>query len=217
MKASTSNPGGAPRAGRKRSPQSHEAILEASLLVLEDRGFAGASIEAIAARAGVGKQTIYRWWPTRGALFLEALRSHAQTEVSLPRSGALEADLTQFLTKSFALLRGRYGALVAALMAEAQMDATFHKLFRAELIDVRRAALRSIFEHAQDRGAVAKDADVDALVDMVFGAMWYRLLLRHAKLSDAFAGELARGAAALAELGRGRRAGATLSERSQKG
>ena len=188
-----------PRAGRTRSPESHEAILDASLVVLEERGFAGASIEAIASRAGVGKQTIYRWWPTRGAIFLEALRSRAQTDIRVPDTGSLETDLQQFLSKSFALLRGRYGGLVASLMAEAQMDVAFHALFRTQLIDARRAALRSIFGQAQRRGTVRPRANVDAIVDMVFGAMWYRLLLRHAKLSDAFAGELARAAAAIAE------------------
>jgi AcrR family transcriptional regulator len=188
-----------PRAGRKRSPESHEAILDASLRVLEERGFAGASIEAIASRAGVGKQTIYRWWPTRGAIFLEALRSRAQTDIRLPDTGSLETDLQQFLSKSFALLRGRYGGLVAGLMAEAQLDAAFHALFRTQLIDARRAALRSIFDHARHRGTVEPHADIDAIVDMVFGAMWYRLLLRHAKLSETFAGELARGAAGIAQ------------------
>jgi AcrR family transcriptional regulator len=188
-----------PRAGRKRSRESHAAILDASLSVLEDRGFAGASIEAIAARAGVGKQTMYRWWPTRGAIFLEALRSRAQTEIRVPDSGSLELDLRQFLAKSFALLRGRYGALVAGLMAEAQIDAAFHEQFCTGLIDVRRAALRSIFAHAQHRGTVANNVDLDAIVDMVFGAMWYRLLLRHAELSDAFASQLARSAARIAE------------------
>lgn len=187
-----------PRSGRKRSPDSHEAILKAALVVLMRQGFAGASIEAIAAEAGVGKQTIYRWWPTRGAIFLEALQTRAQLETQSPDTGSLMSDLERFLGASFALLRGRYGPVVAALMVEAQMSPEFHKLFRAELVDKRRAALRSVFERALARGEVARDIDIDTLVDMLFGAMWYRLLLRHATLSPSFASELAKQAARIA-------------------
>jgi AcrR family transcriptional regulator len=186
------------QAGRKRSFESQAAILEAALAVLERRGLAAASIEAIAAEAGVGKQTIYRWWPTRGAIFLEALRTHAELETRQIDTGVLLLDLQQFLAATFSLLKGRYGPVVAALMAEAQLNREFHDLFRLELIDKRRESLRVLFEHARRRGEITSEADVDAIIDMVFGAMWYRLLIRHDSLSSHFAKTLAKHASRLA-------------------
>jgi AcrR family transcriptional regulator len=168
------------------------------LSVLEEGGLAAASIEAIAARAGVGKQTIYRWWPTRGAIMLEALRTRAEMEIAIPDRGSVEEDLAKFLSATFALLRGRHGPLVAGLMAEAQTDAEFHAVFRESFINARRQAMRTIFERGRDRGQVARDVDVEVLVDLVYGAMWYRLLVGHAKLSEGFAVELAAHIATLA-------------------
>ncbi len=187
-----------PQSGRKRSQKSQEAILKAALTVLERRGFAAASIEAIAAEAGVGKQTIYRWWSTRGAIFLEALRTRAQLETQHVDTGSLVRDLEQFLGATFALLQGRYGPVIAALMAEAQLNHQFHDMFRAELVDTRREGLRVLFERAQRRGEMVGKVEVDLLIDMVFGAMWYRLLVRHDSLSSDFAKALAKQAARLA-------------------
>lgn len=187
----------APKRGRKRSPEAHAAILAAAMRVLEDRGWAGASVEAIASEAGVGKQTIYRWWPLRGALYLEVLRTLANESVDLPATGSLESDLREFLTQTFAAIGEPVQIVLVSLMAEAQSNPAFHRQFHDELIQPRREALAPVFEAARERGEIRAEAPIESALDLVFGGMWYRLLLRRGQLSPAFAAELARAASQL--------------------
>ena len=170
-----------PRPGRKRSESAHKAILEAAFELVEERGYRGTSIEAIAARAGVGKQTIYRWWSSRGALVMEAVRNRAEREVPIPDTGSLERDLFRFLRATFAGMRGRYGTMMRALMAEAQLDPAFEREFRETFIVGRRSAVGSMLERARSR------IDPVLATDLLYGPMWYRLLVGHGRLDDAFA------------------------------
>src|SRR3954471_7262811 len=82
--------------GRRRSNKSHKAILQAALDLLEQDGYRALTIEAIAARAGVGKQTIYRWWPSKAAVVLEAFTVNAATQIPQPNTGSLQQDLQKF-------------------------------------------------------------------------------------------------------------------------
>ncbi|WP_394831850.1 TetR/AcrR family transcriptional regulator [Pendulispora rubella] len=167
-----------PRVGRKRSEESKMAILAASLELLRERGYGKVTVDAIAERAGVGKQTMYRWWPSKADVVLEALTETARTSILDRDSGDLESDLRAFLTATFRALNGpqALGVVMRGLMAEAQLDPEFAVRF-GEYIAWRRAVLSSIVQRAVERGDVAKGTSIEALVDMLFGAMWYRLLL----------------------------------------
>lgn len=173
---------------RKRSEETRQAILDASLALVREHGYAALTIEAIAAEAGAGKQTIYRWWGSKAEVVLEALTSHARSTIPLPETGALEGDLGAFFDATFRLLRGPQSsrAILKALMAEAQLDETFAERFAA-FIATRRDALRTVIERHLDAPA----RTIDALVDMAFGAQWYRVLVGHAPVDAAFARELA--------------------------
>ena len=173
------------RVGRKRSEESRRAILEAALGLLRARTYGALTIEAIAAEAGVGKQTIYRWWSTKADVVLEALTDHARA-ISAPETGALEGDVRAFFEATVKLLRGPRGSalVLKGLMAEAQLDADFAPRFAA-FIETRRSALRAVLaRHTRE--------DLDAMVDMAFGALWYRLLVGHAPLDARFADSIAR-------------------------
>lgn len=173
--------------GRKRSEVSRQAILDAALELLHEHGYAALTTDAIASRAGTGKQTIYRWWTSKADVVLEALAERGRS-IRAPATGALEDDIAGFLQSTFRVVRGPQGAGVAlkALMAHAQIDAEFMPRFAA-FIDARRSALREVLTRYE--GELTRDIDV--CVDALFGAMWYRLLVGHSPLDAAFAKELA--------------------------
>src|SRR2546429_4358041 len=112
------------RPGRKRSEQSRQAILGAAFDLFGEVGYAGLTIEGIAARSGTGKQTVYRWWPSKADVMLDALAEKADLNVPIPDNGTFAADLRAFLTATFALGRDRRGGdALPALMAPAPVDA----------------------------------------------------------------------------------------------
>src|SRR6266571_1975018 len=132
----------AARPGRKRSEQSRMAILAAAYELAGEIGYARLTIEGIAARSGTGKQTIYRWWPSKGDVVLDALATKADLHVPIPDEGSYPADLRAFLLASFAL--GRQSQLIEvlrALMAQAQIDPAFWQRFRNAFLQRRRDAL----------------------------------------------------------------------------
>ncbi|MEU6198748.1 TetR/AcrR family transcriptional regulator [Streptomyces sp. NPDC047061] len=177
------------RQGRPRSEEARRAILAAAMDGLQEHGYAGLTIEGIAARAGVGKQTIYRWWPSKADVVLDAMLDLAETEIAVPDEGSLPADLTAFLTATFRQ-RGRRPVLIG-LMAQALLDPVFAVAFRERFLFSRRAALGELLERARARGEIAAGLDPDLLIDVVYGVLWYRLLLDHAPLDEAAGRQLA--------------------------
>jgi AcrR family transcriptional regulator len=175
--------------GRPRSEATRQAILAAAIEELEEHGYAALTIEGIAARAGAGKQTIYRWWDSKADVVLEAILELAESRIPIPDEGSLPADLTAFLKASFRQ-RGQRPVLVG-LMADAILDPAFAAAFRERFLFARRAALREVLERAVGRGEIGAGADLELLLDVVFGVLWYRLLVEHAPLSEAAGEQLA--------------------------
>lgn len=173
-------------AGRPRSEKAREAIIDAVRELLHESGGAALSIEAIARRAGVGKPTIYRWWPSLADVVLEALLQEADESIDPPAFESLYHSLRGFLRRSMAALEGG-GPQLRFIMAQAQQDEAFRERFREQFVARRRAVLRSIFEQAAARGQLGAGHSPELLVDVVFGAMWYRLLVGHAPLDEALA------------------------------
>ncbi|WP_344488325.1 TetR/AcrR family transcriptional regulator [Nonomuraea monospora] len=177
------------RLGRPRSEGTRTAILTAALEELESGGYAALTIDGIARRAGCGKQTIYRWWPSKADVVLEALLERAETTIEIPDEGSLSDDLLAFLTATFRQ-RGQRPTLVG-LMAQALLDPVFATAFKEKFLFRRRAALRVVLERAAARGELAEGADLELLMDVVYGVLWYRLLLDHAPLDEPAAERLA--------------------------
>ena len=176
--------------GRPRSDQVHHAILQAAIEVLEQEGYRATTIEAIAARAGAGKKTIYRWWPSKAAIVLEALITKAEANAPFPDTGTLKGDLLSYFEHSLPGLRDESGQLLRGLAAEAQLDPEFARGFQRVFIIPRREGLVALLKRAVQRGELAVDTNLDALADMIYGAKWYRFLLYPAPLDDAFAQEI---------------------------
>lgn len=178
---------------RRRRPSSHAAILAATVEILEEVGYRGLSIEGVAKRAGVGKQTIYRWWNgSKPELVLEAFTRAGDDRVQPPDTGDVRADLLAILEPVFDLQSDpRSGTALAnrTLMAEAQLDPSFHGRY-AELHRYWRGPLRSAIERGVARGELSPAVDPEVVIDLLLGLGWYRLLLEHAALD----GDVARAA-----------------------
>lgn len=177
-------------AGRRRSDQSHKAILQATREVLEQVGYRAMTIEAIAAKAGVGKKTIYRWWHSKAAVTLEALTTSIDAPTHFPDTGSLGNDLLTYFAQAFPDLRGKSGTVLSGLAAEAQLDPEFAQQFQQRFIVPMKAGLVVLLQHGQQRGELASDINLEVLADLIYGAKWYRFLLYPAPLDEAFAKDI---------------------------
>jgi AcrR family transcriptional regulator len=176
-----------PRRGRPRSEKARGAILGAAAELLLERGLTAVSMDAVAARAGVSKATIYRWWPTKESLALDALYREWSAVPPPEDTGSLRGDLLSLL-RPWALLAGRrpYGRVIAALLTEAQTDPGFAREYRARIAAPRRDQAREIFRRAIERGEVAADTKIEVALDLLYGPVYHRLLHGHAPLDDRF-------------------------------
>jgi len=177
----------APRRGRPRSEKAQGAILEAAAELLLEKGLAAVSMDAVATRAGVSKATIYRWWPTKETLALDALY-HEWAGVPPPRdTGSLRGDLLSLLRPWARLARRRpYGRVIAGLVTEAQMDPAFARQYRTRFVQPRRDQARAIFRRAIERGEIPADTKIEVALDVLYGPIYHRLLHGHAPLNDRF-------------------------------
>lgn len=176
--------------GRPRSEMARLAILDAAVSLVGEAGSAVATMEAIARRAGVSKQTVYRWWPTPTEILLEALNEGAARIAPLEEQGELEQDLRAFLRRSVVGAREPARSLLAALMAEAQRDPAFGESFRTNFLGNRRRVLRVLLEHGRERGEIDGETDLAFLAELFFGVLWYRLLAASGPLDQGFADQL---------------------------
>ncbi len=172
----------------RRSERSRQAILNATAELLGEVGYPKLAVEAIAARAGVGKQTIYRWWKDKGALVLDAYLALVQGagELTFPDTGDLEADLLTVLRSTVDPLadpgyEAFYRALLTAIQGDAKLSAELDERLMRPWLDVTRAR----FREAAEAGQIA-DADLDTAVDLFYGAVYYRWLLRTGPLTEGF-------------------------------
>lgn len=171
--------------GRPRDEAIHQAVLDAAVDILLENGYGALTMEGIARRCAIGKQTIYRWWPSTTAILAEAVEMRAAQLAPTPNAGNLRADLTALLRRTAELLAGPYGRVMATLMAQAQLDPDFGSAFRASFLARRRDVLRKLI-----RSAHPDPVNLDLAVDIAFGALWYRLMSAHAPLDDTHVDEL---------------------------
>jgi AcrR family transcriptional regulator len=173
--------------GRPRSAEADRAILDAAGTLLAERGLTGMSIEEVAARAGVGKATIYRRWPSKGLLALDAFMIMFRSLQPPVDSGSLRDDLLSALRAWVrAVTTTPAGRLLSSLIAEAQHDPELHAAWRGRVLEPLRAQHRAVLERAVGRGEISAAVDQDVVLDLFFGAAQHRLLLGHLELTDGF-------------------------------
>ncbi|WP_375758389.1 TetR/AcrR family transcriptional regulator [Corallococcus exercitus] len=178
----------------RRSERSRQAILTAAVELVGEVGYARLTVEAIAARAGVGKQTIYRWWPSKGAVVLDAFveLSGGNQPAALPDTGNLEADLRTVLRATVKELTDpRFELPSRALTAESQADAALAQQFVEAVLRPHLKAIQERLRSAQRAGQVAKGVDLAVAVELLVGPLFHRWLLRTAPLTSAYADTVA--------------------------
>ncbi|MEV6286107.1 TetR/AcrR family transcriptional regulator [Kribbella sp. NPDC051770] len=174
----------------RRSDRARTAILTAAAEAVAELGYAKTSIEGIAGRAGVGKQTIYRWWPSKGAVVLDALVAE-QVDLEWPDSGDLEADLRLVLRATVAEFADEsQSATLRALMLDMQNDAALSEQVHTRMLGPQLAATKRRLESAQRTGQVAEGIDLDVAVEVVFGPIYHRWILRTHPFDEAYADAL---------------------------
>ncbi len=179
--------------GRPRSEKAQKAILAAAIELLLEHGLHAMSMDAVAERAGVSKATIYRWWPSKELLALDALAT--EWEVTAPAAtrdtGSLRGDLLARLRPWLRQLRDKpYGRVVAGLVATAQADAEFAELYIERFVRPRRDAMRPVLLRAVGRGEIPANMDLEVALDLIYGPIYHRMLHGHAPLDERFARNL---------------------------
>lgn len=153
-------------------------------------GFDKLSIEAIAARAGVGKATIYRWWNSKGVLAMEAFLAATAPRIAFPTSASAIADLKHQIPKVARAYRGKTGRILRELIALGQADPETNRLYVEGYLEPRRAAAKAVLQRAVTNGELRHGLDLDVLVDALYGPIFHRMLSRHAPPTDAFVNRL---------------------------
>lgn len=167
-----------PRSRSRRDPDRTDAVLRATLELAREVGYPKLSIEGIASRAGVGKHTVYRRWPSKGAVFLDAMLAELETELDYRDTGDVVADLREQMNAAREYVSGpQFGQLYAALIGEAQHDPALakalHERWLVPLTDRTKVRLRA----AKQQGQLREDCDLDLVIALLYGPLYYRFLL----------------------------------------
>ncbi|MFD9596553.1 TetR/AcrR family transcriptional regulator [Kitasatospora sp. NPDC059973] len=181
----------------RRSERSRQAVLTAAAELVAEVGFGKLTIEAIAARAGVGKQTIYRWWPSKGAVVFDAFQAaneNASGSLALPDTGDLAADLRAVLRPTADQLADPgFDNTGRGLVSEHQRDPALLREYRERLLDPLLEVTRERLRTAREAGQIDGDADLDLAVELLYGPMYYRWLHGLGPLDHAYADRLVDG------------------------
>jgi AcrR family transcriptional regulator len=161
-----------------RSERARQAVLSAADDLLAERGFAGVTIEGIAAKAGVAKQTIYRWWPSKTDVLMDAYLEDAAEDLVPADRGDLEHDLPRYLLRlTEFLVATDSGEVFRALIGQSLHDPDVATVFRDRCVDAQRDRDRLLIERAIQRGDLPADLDVNIAVDQLVGPIYYRILV----------------------------------------
>ncbi len=172
--------------GRPRSQAAHTAILKSALRLVAKRGFRAVSVNEIAAEAGVGKMTLYRHWPNKAAVVMDALLELIGEETAFPEADSALESLRRQLHVQAAFFRGSRGNLIRSLVSEAQSDPKLAAAFRERWLNPRREGVRQNMQAAMAEGSLRGDFGIDTAIDQLYGSLYYRLLLGSGAIHQQF-------------------------------
>ncbi|MEH2253825.1 TetR/AcrR family transcriptional regulator [Nostoc sp.] len=164
--------------GRPRSIHADKAILQATLDLLAEVGYQSMSIEAIASRAGVGKTTIYRRYTSKEELVADAIES-LRDDLAIPDTGSFWGDMDILINNAAKKIHSPLGRQTLALIiSTASSNPQFAEVYWTKYMKLRREAFSKVLERAKYRGEIHKDADVDLIIDLVSGSLYYPLIFK---------------------------------------
>jgi AcrR family transcriptional regulator len=176
--------------GRPRSEESEKAILAATIQLLTEKPLRDISVEEIARMAGVGKATIYKWWPSKAYVALDAFLKKATQMMPRSDTGSLWGDILELVRSQMTFYKSPAGHILGQFVAECQIDREFASLFRKLFLKPRREATSVIFNRGVERGEIDENFDRELVLDMIFGAAIYRMIVGHAPLEAKVADEM---------------------------
>lgn len=179
-------------AGRPRSEHARKAILDATARLLERATLKSLAIESIAREAGVGKATIYRWWPNKAAIVIDAFFREVEQRTAFEHAPTATEAIRHQVTRMVRAIAGTTGRIAAQIIAEGQSDPSVLEHFRAVFLRQRRAAATEIFRNGIANGEFHDDLDIELAIDLIYGPIWYRLMVGHQPLDSTFAERLPR-------------------------
>jgi len=181
------------RRGRPRSEEARVAVLAAAGALLDEGGLPLVTIEAVSARSGVGKPTIYRHWPNRLAVAIDALAARMASEVPSADLGDARSDLTEQVRRVAAFYASPAGTVLTQMLAATTTDPAAAQQLRDRFLAGRWAQTEVMWQRAVDRGEVRADITAEVAIDVLFSPIIYRLLVRHAPIDPQAAVAIADG------------------------
>jgi len=178
------------RRGRPRSAETTAAILDSAYALMAEAGLGAASIDAIARASGVSKMTIYKWWPSREALLIDAFLNQASRRLPLSGTGSPAAQLRRHAAAYAEALRGEFGRVQLAVVSECIASTGSAQLFHDRYLQFRRAALIEIIAAGQADGSIQAAGAPEDLYDALYGSLFYRYVFGIKALSAAAARKL---------------------------
>lgn len=173
--------------GRPRDESAKRRILNAALELMDTTAFAQVTVEGIAERAGTSKATVYRWWPNKAAVMIEAFREAIAPELPLRNRGTLRDDLTNELRNFARVLSGRGGRMLRSFVAAGMSDPDVAAAYRSTWSTPRRAEAKRMLRQKQVSGELRGDADLDLVLDLLYGPLYYRFLVKNEPPSQKYA------------------------------
>ena len=186
----TENGNGKRAPGRPRSEKARLAILQATLKLLSEAGYANFTIEEVADRAEVGKATVYRWWPDKGALIADAFAGSITHRLRFPDTGSVYTDMSRQMRQLVKVFRSDRGRIVSAILAAGQSDKELIAAFRDRFLWPRRREAYATLQRGIRRGELRRDIDLDLLLDSLYGPIYMRFLIQHDRLTPQFVDDL---------------------------
>jgi AcrR family transcriptional regulator len=172
--------------GRPRSEKTKEAILTAAYDLLLENGFGSVTIEKIAEKAGISKATIYKWWPNKAAVVVDGFLNAANIKVPMPDTGSTIKDMLIQVNNFVKFLMSREGNVITEIIAEGQYDPKVAETYRTIYFKPRRNITRQILERGISRGELRKDLNIEVSIDLIWGPVFYRLLITGEVIDSTF-------------------------------
>lgn len=176
--------------GRPRNVEAQKSILLASYELLLENGFQAVTVDKIADHAQVSKATIYKWWPNKAAVVMDGFFYAAGTRLPVPDTGSAYNDILLHATNLAMFLISQEGTIITELLGEGQFDSGLAEAYRARFFRPRRLEARSLLEKGIERGELKKSLDIDICIDLIYGPIFYRLLVTGDTLDETYVQQL---------------------------